>query len=507
MRLVSIFLLPALATLATQSFAADAVVGTGSPGSCTEATLAAAVATANAGGGTITFNCGAAPHAILLTSEKQLADQVTVDGAGLITLSGGLATRHFRVLDASEVTLRNLTLTLGSASPGGSIWAPAPSMDFAVLLHLEGTTLEGNISGSWGGAIAGNHLFVTLDQSHIRNNQAAGGGGGINLNPGGLVLSGSSMTGNSAGTDGGAVEAWYANIGMVDSRIEGNSANGAGGGMSLRGIFFSQFVNVLVRNNNAGEAGGLYLWDGAALAIEDSWFDRNSSSGLGGGLGINTTAEVSIAASTFSRNSAVAGGGIANLGTLGLENVTISANTAIGSGGLTNSGTASVVNTTIVDNTSRDPGAGIDNNVGGVLDLHNTILVGNRANNGTVDSQCNFGSAPTGLSFNIWSDASCGASGSNGNQPNTDPGVGGLALSCTGLATERTPTHAIAATSPAVDAASCALAPEFDQRGVARPQGLGCDIGAVEYQLGDCFPLFADGFELGTTFPWSATAP
>jgi hypothetical protein len=43
-------------------------------------------------------------------------------------------------------------------------------------------------------------------------------------------------------------------------------------------------------------------------------------------------------------------------------------------------------------------------------------------------------------------------------------------------------THALVKGSPAIDAAPVdANCPATDQRGVARPQGGGCDIGAVEY--------------------------
>jgi len=41
-------------------------------------------------------------------------------------------------------------------------------------------------------------------------------------------------------------------------------------------------------------------------------------------------------------------------------------------------------------------------------------------------------------------------------------------------------THALEAGSPAIDAANGAVCPAADQRGVARPQGAGCDIGSVE---------------------------
>ena len=43
-----------------------------------------------------------------------------------------------------------------------------------------------------------------------------------------------------------------------------------------------------------------------------------------------------------------------------------------------------------------------------------------------------------------------------------------------------TSTHALQPTSPAIDAADGAACPATDQRGVARPQGAGCDVGAFE---------------------------
>jgi hypothetical protein len=45
--------------------------------------------------------------------------------------------------------------------------------------------------------------------------------------------------------------------------------------------------------------------------------------------------------------------------------------------------------------------------------------------------------------------------------------------------------------SPAIDTGNATGCPPTDQRGVTRPQGLACDIGAVEY----VDILFEDGFE------------
>lgn len=46
--------------------------------------------------------------------------------------------------------------------------------------------------------------------------------------------------------------------------------------------------------------------------------------------------------------------------------------------------------------------------------------------------------------------------------------------------------------SPAADAIDCSAAPATDQRGVPRPQGLRCDIGAVDTRGAI---VFRSGFE------------
>src|SRR6185503_7376438 len=67
----------------------EALVGDGSPGSCTEAALKTAVA----GGGTVVFNCGAAPVTITVTSQVMISKETILDGHGLVTLSGGGTSR------------------------------------------------------------------------------------------------------------------------------------------------------------------------------------------------------------------------------------------------------------------------------------------------------------------------------------------------------------------------------------------------------------------------------
>src|SRR5439155_7028291 len=69
-----------------------------------------------------------------------------------------------------------------------------------------------------------------------------------------------------------------------------------------------------------------------------------------------------------------------------------------------------------------------------------------------------------------------------GNILGVDPSLGSLALNAPGA----TQTQALLPGSPAIDVipvsggACTNSAPGTDQRGVARPQGLGCDMGAYE---------------------------
>jgi hypothetical protein len=60
---------------------ADAVVGTGTANSCTEAALDAGLAA----GGNITFKCGSSPVTITVTYAETISVNTSIDGGGLIT--------------------------------------------------------------------------------------------------------------------------------------------------------------------------------------------------------------------------------------------------------------------------------------------------------------------------------------------------------------------------------------------------------------------------------------
>lgn len=170
-----------------------------------------------------------------------------------------------------------------------------------------------------------------------------------------------------------------------------------------------------------------------------------------------------------------AGGGIDNGGTLTVTNSTLSGNSASAGGGIVNFGALTLANSTLSGNSG---GSGILNSDGSTT-LKNAIV----ANSG---GNCSVASGTfTSQGHNLSSDGTCASfftppSDLNNTDPALDPG---------GLKNNGGPTQTIAlqATSPAVDAipvSECTdvnlVAVATDQRGVARPQGPACDIGAFE---------------------------
>ncbi|HTR54801.1 MAG TPA: hypothetical protein VMJ10_29130 [Kofleriaceae bacterium] len=115
------------------------VVGTGTPASCTADEVVAAVHA----GGVVTFDCGTAPLTIVVPEIDIFNDggkgdgSVTIDGGGLITLSGGGANRilyqntcdqnlhyttpHCQDQPAPHLVVQNIGFTAGSANATSSV--------------------------------------------------------------------------------------------------------------------------------------------------------------------------------------------------------------------------------------------------------------------------------------------------------------------------------------------------------------------------------------------------
>lgn len=256
--------------------------------------------------------------------------------------------------------------------------------------------------------------------------------------------------------------------------------------------------DITIRNGNA--FGGAGIHNSGALTLVNVAVRDNTSESSGGGIlnyGPLNLTNVTISGNTAS-GADPGGGGIAHFGGAAtLNNVTISGNSAISTGGASNTGsgggisvynpaTLNLNNVTIVNNNAS---ASVpDLGTGGGIDVHadtvnfkNTLIVGNTSSGAGPD--CGGTLASQGYNL-IVSTAGCTIVGdTTGNIIGQDPLLG--ALTNNGGATQ---THSLLPGSPAIDAGNPAApgsggnaCEASDQRGVARPQGTWCDIGAYEW--------------------------
>lgn len=260
-------------------------------------------------------------------------------------------------------------------------------------------------------------------------------------------------------------------VSITDVTMRDGSVSSPDNGGGILNTFASlTLTRVVVTDNTATDVGGVSNYVAGSMTVVDSTISNNTSASDAGGFYNNGT--LTIRGSTINGNSVVAGtrrgGGFYNDGPLTIVNSTISGNFAMGGtgGGIhVGSGSIALLNTTITNNFAAS-GSAID---GFVASVENTII----ANNAGSALQCPF---LTGGGHNLDTDNSCF---SGINVVHGDPLLGPLALNG-----GPTKTHALGVGSPAIDAGTNAGCPATDQRGISRPQGPSCDIGAFEFTPG-----------------------
>src|SRR5215208_477385 len=232
----------------------------------------------------------------------------------------------------------------------------------------------------------------------------------------------------------------------------------------------------------------------ANLTVADGFADTfdngNSTRGIPGGGIVNKGGTLKVTHSTFSRNNAVLGGGaIANLdgGTLRVINSTFYANRSTYGGAIVNEARLEVSYSTFSANDVEFYGAILNaNNKAATTRLSSSVFADNI--NGNIVNVCT-GLPPaeqclgtiTDGGYNISDDLSFLFTDPT-SKSNTDP-----KLDPDGLQSNGGPTNTIALLegSPAIDhipnaTSGCSTGVGVDQRWVQRPQGEGCDVGAIE---------------------------
>jgi CSLREA domain-containing protein len=255
---------------------------------------------------------------------------------------------------------------------------------------------------------------------------------------------------------------------------------------------------VTFSHNTATCCSAFYNEPGGVAKLTNVTFDHNTASHDTGAM-YESGDKATLRNVTFSDNSAgnIGGGAVisAGSGVFSLTNVTFSGNSTVGYGGglYTEAGsTTNLNNVTFTENTADADAAGGGDGGGvyrsdGTINIRNTIVADNTDTGGEHDD-CGqtsgdaftslghnlIGPGPEGCVFALGPGDLVGAEATQGLAPLADNGG-------------HTETVALRQSSPAIDngsndtpgsgGAACA---RTDQRGVSRPQGSRCDIGAFE---------------------------
>jgi CSLREA domain-containing protein len=261
-------------------------------------------------------------------------------------------------------------------------------------------------------------------------------------------------------------------LSVRNGRCNGSCVSLPDGGGGIYNAGTLTLRNSVIAANWVGNIGG-GIYNGGTLIVTRSTFSGNSAGGYGGGIYLGASAATTnVTSSTFSGNSSAnRGGGISSSGTLTVMNSTFSGNSAsVAGGGIDNAaGTTTVTNGTFSGNYAGIAGGGIYKAGGAVsVTVKNTIVANSPAGGNCSGDITNGGN-------NLDSGATCLWGSNNGSLSNTDPRLGPVANN--GGPTQ---TMALLAGSPAIGTGTNVGCPATDQRGVTRPQGSQCDLGAYE---------------------------
>jgi hypothetical protein len=417
------------------------------------------------------------------------------------------------VINAGHLTIANSTLTGNRTGEGGTggdgtgtnaiggdggSGGSGGAVSNSGTLTISDSTLSSNVTGN--GNTGGN----APGSNGIGGIGGSGGSGGAVSNSGTLTIANSTLTGNvtgigGAGGSGGAIAGIGGGGGsgggaivnsgtatITATAISGNVTGHGGTGTSIGG--------------NGGDGGGVEA-DGGTVTIATSSINGNltGNGGPGGAIGgtggaaggIENFTTLTLSDSTIASNNTGTGGGGGDAGGLlsdapATSPVTVSDSTVAANTSQSGNGDAielidsklNLVASTVASNEQTGmpaAGSGIDVLSGNTpsthstLTEHDTLVATNGSANCALDSHSTLASLGHNLSF---PDSSCA------HEVSGDPKLG--PLQSNGGPTE---TMALGAGSAAIDqvpAGDSACASTSDQRGVTRPVGAGCDLGAFE---------------------------
>jgi len=217
------------------------VVGTGTPASCTEKKLYAAVRT----GGKIKFNCGPNPVTIKITKTLRTCNThnckhpwqggkaltvMTLDGGNKVTLDGGGKVGIFYA-NSCEQTFGWLS---SSCQNDKTLTITFKNIKFVNGNATKGVPKKASVGGGGGGgaiAMRGNKLVVSnvtfKSNKCVKAHSDAGGGAIRVVGVKSVKIKNSTFTSNKC-ANGGAISSLQSPMTITDSKITSNTATGTG---------------------------------------------------------------------------------------------------------------------------------------------------------------------------------------------------------------------------------------------------------------------------------------
>jgi hypothetical protein len=367
----------------------------------------------------------------VVSSCNEAALLAALDGGGTVTFGCNgviVLTEPIFIAEDTVVDGSNHTVTI-SGNDAVSVFSVTNK-----TLTLKALTIaNGRNTSEGGGGVSAFGGTVNVDHSTLKDNSAYDGAvycKECTLNVSHSTFSGNICVEEGAMCYGGGISTYpYGNVTVSDSTFSGNVAITGGAIFSNCSPFTPSF-----------------------LSVTRSTFTNNVATEWGGGA-IGTCNEAVVSNSTFYGNSAAEG----NYDSVG--------------GAIANAGPLTVINSTFWGNSGYDAGGIYNNDYNDKAEvlLQNSIIA-----NSTRGANC-YGNITDGGGNLSYPDTSCGGI-------NADPLLGPLQDNG-GPTFTMAPDFDSPALESAVDAI-CAEEPVYnlDQRGVVRPGGSHCDIGAVEEQ-------------------------
>ncbi|MGL5831134.1 MAG: beta strand repeat-containing protein, partial [Candidatus Altimarinota bacterium] len=405
----------------------------------------------------------------------------TDDGGAIYGLDGGGGATTFNL---TNVTMTNNSTATGFGG-GAGIYVGNNNILNAINFNASGNVVgNGDGSAIYADSYSGTP-DINVDGGTIENNSTDENGAIFISRATGHHINNVTFQNNDCGDVAttcfgaaltvGSGTVLVTNSDFIDNVVDASGSAGYGGAIAA----FAGNVNVedsLFDGNTAYHGGAIYVTNGFDATIERSTFIDNTSQAGSGAIFIDSSAgDVDVDSSTFINNSSVLYGGAIRIdnGSLDVTNSTFDSNDAeYGGAIITVGGINTIFNNTFTNNTAVVAGGGlyIDSPT---TTWANNILEGNTAPTGPDCTEDAPGDSDSSGNNLIEDPTNCPTIGSD--ITGSSALLGALALN-SGTTLSRLPGGG----SPAINAASAAFAPAFDQRGVSRPIGVADDIGSIE---------------------------